>query len=569
MLNILSPVSGKRRSLRKQGLAKGLCVKMHGALLVVLCAVAFPSLYAAAAGVRPPREALAILDAHASISPDAAALLDRFYVLRLGAPAWDKPARLAALIEQLEALGDDGLSPEDYGVSALRRHLEHAPADQDALGCVELLASSAYVSALWHLKFGRLDRATVEPRWQHQPPADASPVETALLVDAATAVDTPAAAFARARPQLPAYGALRAAHEALRTKDATAAAEAPTVPEGPLLRPGARTSRVALLRARLTAAGYAATHEDGQAEVFDDIVTGALLSFQQDHGLEADGIAGPATLAALNTSPAERLARLRANLERLRWLAADLRGLGDRHVLVDVGAASITYFRDGAAVWQARTQVGRPERPTPLLQSQITHFTFNPTWTIPPTILRRDKLPEIRRDLGYLEQNRIRVLDLAGNELDPTTVDWAQPGAIMLRQDAGEGNALGEVAIRFPNPFAVYLHDTPSQQLFARQQRTFSSGCVRVDRARELVDMLLEDTGTPARDRVNAIVSSGRTRNVHLARPVPLLVAYLSAGVAPGGHVRLLPDPYRLDQKLARALATAPLAVAGLPCAAR
>lgn len=477
-------------------------------------------------------------------------LLDRFYALRNDTPAWGAPGRLAALIAELDALADDGLRPEDYGVDALRRHLDHPPADAVERICVDLLASRAYLTALLHLKFGRLDRATVEPQWQYGSSAGQPAAEAQLLVDAAVGVADPASVFAQARPALPDYRALRTAYVTLR---AHAAAEipAPLVPAGPLLRPGADAPRVVLVRGRLAVAGYAATNV-GPPQVFDDALLATLVSFQHDHGLEPDGIVGPATLAALNLSHADRLDRLRANLERLRWLAADLH---DELVLVDVAGARITYFRNGDAVWSARTQVGRPERPTPLLKSQITHFTFNPTWTIPPTILQRDKLPEIRRDPDYLAKNRIRVLDHAGNEIDPSTVDWAHPGAILLRQDAGEYNALGQVAIRFPNPFAVYLHDTPSRRLFARERRTVSSGCVRVEHAMELVDLLLDTTGTGERERIGAILASGHTRNVSLARPVPLLIAYLTAHADADGHVRLRPDPYQLDRGLARALA--------------
>lgn len=489
--------------------------------------------------------------------------LVRFYERRAHVPAWSEPRRLAELLAQLETLADDGLRPDDYALAVLRRYAQLPSPGTEARACADLLASRAYLDALAHLSSGRLARADVEPLWRFAPSPRAA-IDERLILDAAAGVDDVAALFARARPALPAYHALRAAYVALR--DNGVATDPPTVPAGPLLRPGAHSPRVAALRERLAASGYASSHA-GPSERYDDLLVAAVVAFQRDHGLEPDGLVGPATLAALNASHADRLAQLQANLERLRWLAGDLQ---ERMVLVDIAGATITYYRDGVPAWSARTQVGRPERPTPLVKSQITHFTFNPTWTIPPTILRRDKLPEIRRDPEYLARNHIRVLDHDGNEIDPATVDWERPGAVLLRQDAGEHNALGQIAIRFPNPYAVYLHDTPSQRLFTRTQRTFSSGCVRVERAMELVEMLLAEAGTLDREHIAALIASGHTRNVSLPQPVPLLMAYWTVAVEDDGTVRLRPDPYGHDAAIARALAAAPPVDAGMPpCPAR
>src|SRR5690606_4141920 len=159
-------------------------------------------------------------------------------------------------------------------------------------------------------------------------------------------------------------------------------------------------------------------------------------------------------------------------------------------------------------------QVGTRARPTPSLRSRITHLTFNPTWTVPPTIYRNDKLPEIRRDLGYLAKNRIRVLDRDGRELDPRAIDWHNPAAIRRGPAAGPTTAAGLVAIRFPDPSAVTLQDTANQQLFAGPQRAFSSGGVRVEGAVGLADLLLAGAGDEVLGRVEAIKDSGRTRTV-------------------------------------------------------
>ncbi len=474
-----------------------------------------------------------------------------FYAQRGHAPVWVEPGRLARLAGELERLVDDGLVPADYALATL----PEMPADADALALRDVQATRTYLLALADVAFGRTERSAVEPLWR----ASAEPRSAArdvLVMRAGDGLDDLAAVFDAARPDTPLYRGLRAEYARLRDP-AVRDGPWPMVPAGPpALREGDEGTRVALLRERLAREGYL-PEDTGAADAakrrFDAALTRAVMAFQHTHQLEVDGVVGQATLAVLNLPFEVRLDRLRVNLERARWLAADIE---PHMLLVDVAGARLTYYRDAQPVWETRIQVGRASRPTPLLKSEITHFTFNPTWTVPPTILRQDKLPEIRRDIGYLAENRMRVLDHTGRELDPEGIDWSRPGAILLRQDAGPDNALGQVAIRFPNPFHVYLHDTPSQRLFGRDRRTTSSGCVRVEHALELVDHLIADAGLVSRDTVAELLERGRTRNVNLARPVPVLIAYWTADVGPDGAIAFRPDVYQRDANVLRALDT-------------
>lgn len=498
------------------------------------------------------RAALRAPDAAGSIAADNLAV---FYAQRDHAPAWDDESRRARLISALEGLADDGLEPNDYLIEQLRRFPGTVAHDASRRACADLMATAAYLQALSHLAHGRLDPAAVEPLWRFEPSRD-DVVNEILLLHAQADLDDPARAFDRTRPSTTLYRNLQ--RGLARFHAMAAQGEWVSIPAGRSLRPGAVDPRVPLLRTRLSVPGdTSSTITD--ADRYDDVLVDAVMRFQRRHHLEVDGIVGAATLAALNVPLAARIEQIRVNLERARWLASITDALSE-YVLVDVAGAMISFRRDGETIWSARTQVGRASRPTPLLKSEITHFTFNPTWTVPPTILRKDKLPEIRRDIEYLARNRIRVIDYSGNELDPAFIDWNDPGAVLLRQDAGPDNALGRVAIRFPNPFAVYLHDTPSQRLFQRDQRTFSSGCVRVERAMELVDLLIDSSHSIDRTRVDEIIESGETRNVSLARPVPILIAYWTAEADADGEVRFRNDIYAHDDALVRALsATAPL----------
>nr|WP_298174325.1 L,D-transpeptidase family protein [uncultured Pseudomonas sp.] len=496
---------------------------------------------AASAGLRPELQAQVEQCAPLSTSLDQPAqqLLVDFYGQRDGRRAWDDPARRRQLREQIANLADDGLAPTEYPLP------DAAPEDQAARpGCADLLISHSYLQALLHLRRGRLPQRYWEPLWRA--PELAQPdLRLATLSIALLHLNDPARAFADARPSTPQYQRLRAAFAQRRQQPLPSWA---ALPAGRLLKPNDEDARVPVLRARLSAEGYLPEEQDDPRTLFDPATVAALQRFQLDHGLKADGILGAASLTELNLDAQRRRDQLRANLERLRWLADDM---ADAEVTINVAAAELMVMRQGQVLWRTRTQVGRPERRTPLLASRISRLTLNPTWTVPPTILREDKLPAIREDLGYLERHQISVLDRDGKRLDPQTLDWGNPGAIQLRQAAGIHNPLGRAAVRFANPFSVYLHDTPSQQLFDKAPRAFSSGCVRV----EAVDTLLAWLLMPDEaDIVQARIASGKTQEYRIQRPAPLLIAYWTVEARANGALRYAPDIYGLDARLIEAL---------------
>ncbi|WP_339409005.1 L,D-transpeptidase family protein [Pseudomonas sp. EA_35y_Pfl2_R5] len=474
-----------------------------------------------------------------SLDENAQRLLQAFYAQRDGQPVWQNSEQLLQLREQLAQLADDGLQPSDY---ALPNLVAESFAEQR--DCAELLTSHSYLQALLHLRRGRLLQQRLEPLWQAPGQTNPDP-QLATLSLALLYVHMPAAAFASARPATVQYQRLRSAYAQQRLQPLQ---EWATLASGPQLKPGGKDSRLPELRARLIAQGYLAAPLADLGNTYDLATQSALENFQRDHSLNPDGILGPASLSELNISPQLRREQLRVNLERLRWLADTM---GDAEVLINVAAAEVQVRRNNQLLWRTRTQVGRAERQTPLLASSIVRLTLNPTWTVPPTILREDKLPAIRDDIGYLERQQMSVFDRDGNLLDPHSIDWENPGPIRLRQSAGSHNPLGRVAVRFDNPFAVYLHDTPSQQLFSKAPRAFSSGCVRV----EAVDTLLAWLLTP--DELSSVqtrIASGETQQYRLQRPAPLLIAYWTVEATKDGALRYYPDIYARDARLVKAL---------------
>jgi murein L,D-transpeptidase YcbB/YkuD len=227
-------------------------------------------------------------------------------------------------------------------------------------------------------------------------------------------------------------------------------------------------------------------------------------------------------------------------------------------VIVDIAGFEVSYFRDGQRLLHSRAQVGRPYRSTPLFRDSITYIEFNPTWTVPPSILKQDVLPAIKRDPSYLRSRNMQVLTMAGEVVDPASVDWQQYPRrgfpYMIRQQPGPQNALGRVKIMFPNEHMIYLHDTPSRNLFQRSERTFSSGCIRVEEIEELVQLLLDDSSKWNRSTIDATIDARKTRRVSLANPVPIYLVYWTVEVEEGGEVHFKHDPYDRDRSLLKAL---------------
>jgi murein L,D-transpeptidase YcbB/YkuD len=235
-----------------------------------------------------------------------------------------------------------------------------------------------------------------------------------------------------------------------------------------------------------------------------------------------------------------------------------LHDLPERFVVVNIAGFTAYVMQGQDVVWSARVQVGKPYRKTPVFRSEINYLVFNPTWTVPPGIIAKDILPAAKRDPASITAKGLRVLDAQGRELNPASIDWSRfnSGHIpyTLRQDPGPKNALGRVKLMFPNPYFVYLHDTPSQSLFGKADRAFSSGCVRVERALELATMVLDDPGAWSQQAVDAAVARGQLQNVTLKRRMPVLLTYWTAWVDGEGRMNFRRDLYGQDARWAAAL---------------
>ncbi|MBL8704889.1 MAG: L,D-transpeptidase family protein [Rhodospirillales bacterium] len=314
----------------------------------------------------------------------------------------------------------------------------------------------------------------------------------------------------------------------------------PTVGDGPTLEEGMADARVPALRRRLAASGDLSP-EAGR-EAYDGELAQAVRRFQARHGLAVDGRVGRETLASLNVSAAARTWQLERNLAG--WQA--LPELGAAYVQVNVAAMLLDAVDGGEVKLRMPVVVGDVRHPTPVFSSRLTGVVFNPDWTVPPSIVRKEILPRLRRESGYLAASAIRLLD---RPQDPfgATIDWRSygGGAPRLRQDPGPRNALGLVKFDLPNPHDVYLHDTPSKRLFALPRRAFSHGCIRVSRPRELAAWALAVDDAA----VEQAIAAGTTTRMPVQREIQVHVLYMTAFVDPGGTVQFRDDLYGLDAK--------------------
>lgn len=476
--------------------------------------------------------------------------LRTFYAKRNYKPVWNfagsTDLRVKTALAILNSAPSHGLDTNDYAAAQIARRLQPKTSVQRAQ--LDILLSKAltrYGVDLGSQKRARGSGTKIRAgRKPHQAPPG--------LLQRATAARNLQAFFENLAPRSPRYRRLRDAfsdyHEIARRGGW------PVVPEGPLLRRGVRNGQIEMLRQRLAATKdlRAGAYRGNN---FDETLEAAVRRFQKRHGLAEDGIVGPRTRVALNVPIHRRLQQLRVNLHRRRSIPDDL---GAHYVFVNMADFVLKVVRDGRTVLAMKVVVGTPYRQTPLFSAAMTYIDFNPYWNIPGRIASEEIAPRARSDSTYLGRQGIRIFsgwDAQSKELEPQRIDWrtikTRRFPYRLRQDPGPRNPLGRVKFMFPNQFEVYLHDTPARNLFNRDIRTFSHGCIRVEKPLALATHLLADL---SREDIRRVADGGKRRIFHLSKPVPVYLHYLTAWVNKDGAVNFRNDVYQRDHQLSAAV---------------
>lgn len=484
--------------------------------------------------------------------------LDIFYAARNYAYAWDtskplagQPSPYASFINSLEQIVEyHGLNHEDYPFDTLRTLSDTSDAAE--LSKREILTTDTLIKLAHNLHGDRNALDTLYPGWTFH----RSPMLIPAMLATAVAANKLEDFFANLIPKTSAYPKLADALKTYRSY-ATENKAWPLIARGEALRPGDHGNRVAQLRARLIAEHYlappAADHAPASAAVYDAEVEKAVIAFQNHHGLNDDGHVGGQTLAALNVPLHVRLDQIIANMERLRHMPEDFPAA--RSVVINIANMTIT-IRDGEqASYSGAVVIGRPDRHTPFIQSIINTMIVNPSWHVPTNIAQKDILPKLKENPAYLEEEGIMIRD---NPDDPygTKIDWAHMTAgefdFRLRQVPGEQNSLGHVKFDFNNPFAVYMHGTPHQELFGKDERAFSSGCIRLESPNDVATILTAHNAEPwSGERLDSAIEDGKTRTIRLAAPIPINVIYSSVYPDQEGNVIFRKDIYDYDAGLA------------------
>jgi murein L,D-transpeptidase YcbB/YkuD len=487
-----------------------------------------------------------------------------FYQLRGFSPAWCSDKGLLpqaeSLITEIEGANNEGLRPDDYhlnNILSLIKKIENQQAldntvNPELWADLDLLLTDAFMLYASHLFAGRVNPETVHADWTVSIPT----ADLANILQSALNMNQIKKALIDFRPNHPGYSGLKT-YLAHYRNIAKMFHEVPLL-DGTRLQKGDRGTSVGNLHERLIILGDLYADNNDRVDIFDESTEEAVLRYQKRHGLIQDGVVGPRTLEMLNTSLQKRIRQIELNMERWRWVP---RNIGNRYLIVNIADFKLWVTENHRRVLDMRVVVGRPYRRTPVFSAKMTFMVINPYWNIPQRLAIRDVLPKIQKNIHYIEQQNIKVFkDWRENsaEIDPETIAWnkIEPRnfTYKLRQEPGPKNVLGRMKFIFPNKFAVYLHDTPKRSLFNKNNRDFSSGCIRVEEPIILAVYLLQDDPSWTRERLMQAIENKTPQIVGLKRPITVHLQYWTAWVDDTGKLNFRHDIYDRDRPLDRAL---------------
>lgn len=458
------------------------------------------------------------------------------------------------IIDRLRNSYREGLTPAEYEVPLIESLWSEKQVDKQVQ--LDLLLTFNLAKYIHDIKFGQLKIRRADAKLYSA--AGNIDFDPAQAIQLARSVPDLGAYLDSLPPQHQYYTDLKAALEHYRRLALTA--QWPHIPDGPLIKPGKTDNRLADILIRLRATEQIDAFEVIPTDSYHDRLVTLVRTFQATHGLNPDGIIGPQTLVALNRTPAELAAVIRANLARWRWQDHHIHGT---YLIVNIAAFNVKAIQNDVEALELPVIVGKSQHQTPVFSDSLVYLDFNPFWNITPSIARNEELPGLRKNPRHLVERHIRLFSSwqpDARELDSTTIDWnnvsrSEMSRYLLRQDPGPWNALGRVKFVFPNHHSVYLHDTPTRDLFQQTNRSFSHGCIRVSKPLLLALFCLRQNDIRwTMDDIENIVAEGKRSVISLRKVLPIYITYQTAWVDNDCNIRFNADIYDRDAKLLQIL---------------
>ncbi|MGB8374989.1 MAG: L,D-transpeptidase family protein [Salegentibacter sp.] len=472
--------------------------------------------------------------------------LQNYYEKRKNQPVWSSEKLRKELVSNIKNIDKDGLFPSDYHLEYLQeRSSTYSDLSLQERAILDIVLSDAFFKVAGDLNHGKLDPEKIYKIWGTRK----NEIDLPKLLNKAVSEENVTAALDSARPHQQLYRGLK---KSLQDYEKLVASEGEIthIPEGEMIRPGEENTRITSVAKRLEELGYLSEKAaDSAGARYSEEIQKAVRSYQQNYGLQVDGILGKGTVANLNMSAKDRYNQILANLERWRWYPHDL---GAQYIIVNIANYKLHVIKNGDTISTHKIIVGRPSMETPVFSDKIQYVVYNPTWTIPPTIKKQEVIPGASKDLAYLEKKKI---DIYKNGEKINRKDWnpAEARNYTYRQGAGSSNPLGRVKIIYPNKYMIYLHDTPARYLFKKDSRAESHGCVRVENVLDLSRYLLSNRPEYNEATIDTILSSGKTTQIEVTQPVQVHHFYWTAW-RENGKTRFTSDIYQLDPKLIKLL---------------
>lgn len=456
------------------------------------------------------------------------------------------------LLDYIRQIARHGLNPSDYHLFLLEKYVDKTKLfmamDTEDMMKLDVLLTDAYLLLGLHLYYGKVDSEKEGENWTIQRKKPELQLNR-KLEEALTAGDITNGLNLLA-PRYRSYWMMK---EDLAFFLELENEPWPALISDTTINPAQSNQLLPKIRRRLIKLRYSLS--DSISVTYDTELEKQLKNFQKDWGLNADGVIGKGTLLALNTRPEMLINRLKVNMERFRWLPLHE---PRKYLMVNIASFDLVLIEGVDTLISMRAIVGKDYRETPVFNALMTYIVFGPSWTVPPTILKNDVIPELLKGPEYLKKKNMELLRYDGSEIAYSEIDWTKISRnnfpYMVRQNPGPENALGKVKFMFPNSYNVYIHDTPSRGYFARDDRAMSSGCIRIEKPFELAELLLADSPEWPPEKIHTAMQQNRGQTASLKTPVEVLLLYLTSWTGGNGRVQFRKDIYMWDELIVKAL---------------